>query len=86
MTDPTAQIMRQKDDIHALRKQLRVACEALDICILALDDWTHTYASELCDEAAVDRSLGRMQSGTLAYIADVRRQAIEARETVRKMR
>jgi hypothetical protein len=40
----------------------------------ALDDWTATYASELCDAGAVQAARGRIMAGggTLAYICAAR--------------
>jgi hypothetical protein len=44
---------------------------ALRASIVALADWTRTYASELCHDADVQESLARISDsgGTLAYIA-----------------
>lgn len=46
---------------------------ALELSVLAIDDWLHTYADDLCNENDVARSRSRIQSrgGTLAYIAEV---------------
>lgn len=40
-------------------------------CIVALDDWLHTYAEEMCKEEYVKESYRRIadNGGTLAYIA-----------------
>lgn len=40
----------------------------------ALEDWVHTYASEMCSDEAVAKSMKRIQDngGTLTYIADLR--------------
>ena len=61
------------------------AKEALERSLLALNDWIHTYAPEMCDADDVARSRSRIrnQGGTLAYLADITlevRQAIAALE------
>jgi hypothetical protein len=58
--------------------------EALDAAILALDDWTNTYASEFCDEARVAEAKARLNAqGTIAYIADTVQQCREARNLLK---
>lgn len=52
---------------------------ALKSAILALDDWTNTYAPELCDEERVKQAQARItEYGTLAYIATVVEQCRNA--------
>lgn len=50
----------------------KLAAALLDSSV-ALDDWLHTFAAELCNENAVAESYERIheRGGTLAYIADV---------------
>ena len=47
---------------------------------VALDDWLHGYAGELCSESYVQQSAKRIEKdgGTLAYIAKLRRRVHEA--------
>jgi len=59
--------------------QLRLA---LNTAILALDDWTNTYASDFCDEQRVVEAWKRIKDngGTVAYICDAVTQCKEARD------
>jgi hypothetical protein len=47
--------------------------ELLRRAAVALNDWTHTYASELCDSERVAQAWARIEAagGTVAYIADL---------------
>lgn len=48
---------------------------ALERSLLAIDDWLHLFAPELCNPDDVARSRSRVMAvGTLAYIADVQQQ------------
>ena len=49
---------------------------ALERSMLAINDWLHTYAHDLCDRDDVARSNSRVQAqgGTLAYIGSVQEQ------------
>ena len=51
-------------------EELRIALEKSAI---AIDDWLHQYASDMCDETSVEISIRRIRfnGGTLAYIAGV---------------
>lgn len=46
----------------------------------ALDDWLHTFASELCDEKKVQESYDRIHAGggTLYYIASLNQRIKQA--------
>lgn len=46
--------------------------KALESAIVALDSWTNTYASDLCNEKYVKEAQQRIADagGTIAYIAD----------------
>jgi hypothetical protein len=64
-------------DKESLRK-------ALDAAILALDDWTNTYAADFCDEARVAEARARLSAnGTVFYIATVVQQCTEAKELLK---
>ena len=54
----------------------RDACRAaLGRSIIAIDDWLHSYAPEMCGEEYVKATAERLgERGTLAYIADVQQQ------------
>lgn len=54
--------------------------DALRECLTALDDWTNTYAAELCDETRVREAFERIHDagGTLAYIARITQAARRA--------
>ncbi len=58
-------------------RQLRAALERSKV---ALDDWINTYASDFSSIAAVHAAARRFQhsGGTLAYIANIQRQNLEA--------
>lgn len=60
-------------------------CKALDAVILALDDWTNTYASDFCDETRVVEAWKRIKDngGTIAYIADTVQQCREAKKVLK---
>ena len=47
--------------------------EALERSMVAIDDWLHIYASDMCDEADVQDSRQRIAEAgaTLSYIASV---------------
>jgi hypothetical protein len=64
--------LRQQDILRDLEiVRLR---EALDRSRIAIDDWLHLYASEMCDEARVEEAKKRTnENGTLYYIATVQR-------------
>lgn len=49
---------------------------ALRESIQALDDWTVTYASDMCDEAHVEQARRRISDGggTLAHIAFIQQR------------
>ena len=56
-----------------LDERLRAALQA---SVIALDDWLHEYAPELCGESYVTETRERIASrgGTLAYIAKVQQE------------
>lgn len=49
---------------------------ALERSVVAINDWLHQYASELCNEKDVLETWKRIREngGTLAYIAQVQEQ------------
>ncbi len=49
---------------------------------IALDDWLHTFAGDLCDPKDVEESMERCRKsgGRLIYIADLRRRIKEYKE------
>jgi hypothetical protein len=59
----------QTADLIALR-------EALERSRIALDDWLHVYAGDMCDPEKVAESVARISEAgaTLAYIASVQKQ------------
>jgi len=59
----------------AAESALASAREALAASIVAIDDWLHCYACEMCDEQYVQATTERIaeQGGTLAYIARVQK-------------
>jgi hypothetical protein len=50
--------------------------ELLEELAIALDDWLHIYASDMCDEKDVKESFKRIKEngGTIAYIATLRQK------------
>jgi len=59
----------------------KILSDALDAAIVALDDWTNTYAPDFCDEARVAEAKKRIsQYGTVFYIATVIQQCKQAKE------
>lgn len=69
-------VCRERDDLRA----------ALLASIVAIDDWLHCYAPEMCGAEYVKATTARLREsgGTLAYIADVQqanRAAVEGRES-----
>ena len=53
-------------------EQLRTA---LTRSMVAIDDWLHQYAGELCDEKRVAESWARINKhGTIGYICEVQEQ------------
>lgn len=57
-------------------EQLR---SALNAALIALDDWTNLYASEVCNEERVKEAQARIeQYGTLYYIASVVKKSRDA--------
>jgi hypothetical protein len=67
-------VKEYKEDIILLRK-------ALDAAILALDDWTNSYAPEFCEEFRVKMARDRIiEHGTLWYIATVVEQCRKAKK------
>ena len=57
---------------------------ALDAAILALDDWTNTYASNFCDEARVAEAKARLnEHGTVWYIASTVQTLVKAKELLK---
>jgi len=59
-------------EVESLRTALKAA-------IIALDDWTNTYAPEFCDEERVKQAQNRLtEHGTLYYIATVVKQCSDA--------
>jgi len=64
--------IEDEDEGDALRNALKTA-------IIALDDWTNTYAPEFCDEERVKQAQNRLtEYGTLYYIATVVKQCRDA--------
>lgn len=60
------------DHLHVRIARLEAALERSQ---LAIDDWLHLFAPELCNDDDVARSRSRVMAvGTLAYIADVQQQ------------
>lgn len=70
--DKAELIVKAVNNHQPLLNVLKATKEALQHAQTALDDWTNTYAPELCDEERVKESLERIsKTGTLAYIATV---------------
>jgi hypothetical protein len=66
MTPECFQVMA--DEIEQLRT-------ALTRSMVAIDDWLHQYAGELCDEKRVAESWARINKhGTIGYICEVQEQ------------
>ena len=62
-----------------LKQENETLRSALKTAIIALDDWTHLYAPEFCDEERVNQAQIRLsEHGTLYYIADVVTQCRDA--------
>jgi hypothetical protein len=53
-------------------ERVKVLTEALEASMVAIDDWLHTYAADLCTPEDVQASANRIgEYGTLSYIAHV---------------
>ena len=71
-TTPAQMATPQETELQSLRAALKTA-------IIALDDWTNTYAPEFCDEERVKQAQNRLtEYGTLYYIATVVKQCRDA--------
>ena len=58
--------------------------KAVDAAILALDDWTHSYAPDFGDEARVEEARVRLtENGTLWYIATTVDRLRKAKELLK---
>jgi hypothetical protein len=54
------------------KEKLKEAEELIESLRVALNDWTHTYASEFCHEHTVKESRDRIgEYGTIGYIANL---------------
>ena len=59
-------------DANAEIAKLRAALER---SVIAINDWLHQYAGDLCNEESVAESAARVgEYGTIGYIADVLEQ------------
>jgi hypothetical protein len=79
---PEGRLLRMIDDerVKNLFEKERLR-SALQNAIIALDDWTNTYASEFCDEERVKEAHDRIaEYGTIGYIASVVKQCRDALE------
>ena len=57
---------------------------SINAAILALDDWTHSYAPDFCDEARVTEARARLtENGTLWYIATTVDRLRKAKELLK---
>ena len=57
---------------------------AINAAILALDDWTHAFAPDFCDEARVEEAKSRLtENGTLWYIATTVDRLRKAKELLK---
>jgi hypothetical protein len=72
LSDAQAHAAQYKAALEAEREKVNGLREALERSVVALDDWTHTYAPELCNPVAVKDAWGRInERGTLYYIAEI---------------
>lgn len=61
------------------RTRLSIMTAALKTAEVAINDWLHVYAPELCDDASVQESFQRIdERGTLSYIAHVSQEIRDA--------
>ena len=67
--EQTAMLSAAEDRVRGMR-------EALERSRIALDDWLHIYADDMCDPEKVAESVARISEAgaTLAYIASVQKQ------------
>jgi hypothetical protein len=70
------EIERLRDLVMGGSANIERLREALKRSVVAIDDWLHQYASELCDEKYVAATAKRIMAngGTLAYIANLQEQ------------
>lgn len=67
-------LLNAADEIGRLRT-------ALTRSMVAIDDWLHQYAGEMCDDKAVEESFARISEfGTVGYIANIQEQNRRALE------
>lgn len=83
---PEGRLLRQIDDERIAnlfeRERLR---SALQEAIIALDDWTNSYAPEFCNPERVKEAQDRIyEYGTIGYIASVVTRCREALENKEK--
>ena len=79
--------MRKEDaaleyEVERLERENAELVDALEKSSLALDDWIHTYAYDLCDPVKASESHARIfeEGGTLHYVGtlqEVNRKLIE---------
>jgi hypothetical protein len=81
-----SQYVAMVNERDILRLKLARAKALLRECGIALDDWVHQYASEMCDEKHVQESVQRILDGggTLAYVANLRQRIRELVDKVRE--
>lgn len=68
---PKRTVISRRKAIRQLQYKNRELCKTVDKCRIALDDWTNTYAEELCNEERVKEAWDRIRDngGTIHYIA-----------------
>ena len=68
------------EDLYRLEQENKLLRKALTNSTIALDDWIHTFAAELCHEKHVKEAHDRINKngGTLAYVADLQQASRQA--------
>jgi hypothetical protein len=72
--------------VSGLRARCEKAEAALERSIVAINDWMHLYAPDMCKESDVAEAMARVhENGTLAYIANVQEQNRDALAAIRAL-
>lgn len=72
---PNALVKEGRKDREVMADEIEQLRTALTRSMVAIDDWLHQYAGELCDEKRVAESWARINKhGTIGYICEVQEQ------------
>lgn len=65
--------LKELEELYRLEEENAKLRKALSQSSVAIDDWLHTFASELCNKDLVEQAYDRIyeNGGILAYIAQI---------------